>query len=232
MDTVRDLIEGSLRLCGALDPGEPADAEEVKDALGSLNDMLDAWRIEDLLVPYTLSNEFVTEAGKDTYTIGEGGDWNAVRPVDVDIANLRSGGVDYPLTKLTFRQYADIAVKNTVSTHPNSFYYEAQYPLGRFVLFPVPSIATTIVVGQGAELGGVTLDTDIGALPPGYRRAIRYNLALELAPEYSKKDVASTVIAIARDSKARIKSKNSASLEVSFDQRLPGQHTHFDYRIG
>jgi hypothetical protein len=51
-------------------------------------------------------------------------------------------------------------------------------------LNPVPSAADTLVLYTWQQLSRFAATSDTFDLPPGYARAIRYNLALELAPEY------------------------------------------------
>lgn len=231
MDTVRDLIGGSLRLIGAIDPGESPDPEETNDALGTFNDFLDALGVERLMLPFTASVQYATIPTQASYSVGPGADWNGIRPQDVITATLRVGNVDVPLTKMSLDQYSDIPVKTTLSPQPQYFYYEAQYPLGRFVLFPIPTVIVGVIITQQALFQQVTLDTVITTLPPGYRRMLRYNLALELAPEYSRATVSAQVRSIAADSKAKIKGANSVSLDASFDSRTPGLGASGRYNI-
>jgi hypothetical protein len=48
--TGRDLISASLRLIGAIAPGESPEASEASDALGTVNRMLDSWANEPLML--------------------------------------------------------------------------------------------------------------------------------------------------------------------------------------
>lgn len=70
------------------------------------------------------------------------------------------------------------------------------------------------------------LNTTI-AYPPGYARAFRYNLALELAPEYQA-PVTPEVRQIALNSLATLKTMNSPDLELNSD--LLPQPTGYNYR--
>lgn len=231
MDTVRDLIASSLRLCGAIDSAETPDPEEYNDALGTLNDMLDAFPTEALMLPFTASSAYECVIDQAIFTVGPGGDWDGIRPQDVVLANLRDGnGIDFPLMVVPFAKYADIPVKGTVS-RPNTLYYEAQWPLGRVVLFPVPDQEYTIIIGYNAMFTQVTLDTSVLTLPPGYRRCFRYNLAIEIAPEYSRANITEDVRRIAKESKAAIKGTNSSSLDAMIDPRLPGVSRNGRYNI-
>lgn len=80
--TARDMIQGALRLIGALQPGEDMTASEAADGLDSLNQMLHEWPLDlqhedlalsdELRVPpnhlrsirYSLAIEIAPEYGK------------------------------------------------------------------------------------------------------------------------------------------------------------------------
>jgi hypothetical protein len=73
-----DLISGALRSIGALAAGEPVDASTANDALGMLNDLLDMWSNEKLMVYYTTEIVFPLVGGQYQYTIGPTGQIKAV----------------------------------------------------------------------------------------------------------------------------------------------------------
>lgn len=233
MYTVRDMIGRALRLVGAVDPGEAPQTEEENDALQTLNDLLDAWRIERLLLPYTASAVYETAPGQNSYSLGTGGDWDGPRPsAQLRYATFRFGGIDYPLTLLTHQQYIDIEVKSFATEIPDGMYYEAQYPLARCVLYPTPSAVAQVILSYDSIFSSVTLDSNAEELPPGYRRALVYNLALDLKPEYPGKEMSADVREIARTSKAAIMSANSVSLDAPMDPRLPGAGGRYNIYAG
>ena len=53
-------------------------------------------------------------------------------------------------------------------------------------------------------------------MPPGYSRALRYNLALEWAPEFGK-PVDQTILMVANESKAEIKRQNTQPVYMVSD---------------
>ncbi|MDE2098338.1 MAG: hypothetical protein KGL39_13880 [Patescibacteria group bacterium] len=65
-----DLITGALRNINVLESAEVPDASDANDALQVLNDMLESWTIEKLLVFSSTENRFVFYPGKYQYTIG------------------------------------------------------------------------------------------------------------------------------------------------------------------
>lgn len=171
-----------MRKAGVLSKAETPPADEVADALASLNAMLSSWATEGLAVPSRTTDSLVLTAGTGTYTIGTGGTINTVRPVYIVSAYTRSGTVDTPLQIITDDDYAAIDTKSDTGT-PELLNYTNAYPLGTINLYPVPSAADTLYLISEKKLAAYAL-TDTVALPEGWERAIVYNLAVEIAPEY------------------------------------------------
>lgn len=72
-----DLIAQALRAIGALAGGEPVDASTAKDSLDLLNQMLDQWSNEHLMVYYQTEIIHQLTGGIFQYTIGPAGSINA-----------------------------------------------------------------------------------------------------------------------------------------------------------
>jgi hypothetical protein len=237
--TGRNYIERALRIINAIDVGETPDAEEANDAIDLFNDMLGLWSTQSLTIPYIASVEYLTIAGQKVYSIGPGGDWDGIRPINITDAFIRigdgidGGSLDIPLVLLSNHQYADIPLKGMPSTQSRALYYENQYPLGRVSLYPVPSAVFSVVLMYNTMFTNVALDTDLSGMPPGYALALQYNLAKYLAVEYNKEWTAAKD-KIATDSLGNIKSANIKAPDAEFDSALPGVGTShaWDWRRG
>jgi hypothetical protein len=72
-----DIISRALKDIGALEAGETPTPEASQDAFDMLNDMLDQWSNEDMMVFYKSEIVFPIVAGQTQYTIGPGGNINA-----------------------------------------------------------------------------------------------------------------------------------------------------------
>lgn len=204
--TGRDLISASLRLIGAIAPGESPTSAEATDGLSAINRMIDSWSNESLMVYSKTREVFSLVAGDASYTIGTGGNFNTTRPQNIDAATLLIGTVEYPLKDLSESEWASVAQKG-ISAKPHSFYMEGTYPLETINLYPTPSAADSIVLYAWKPITQIsTLDTTL-SLPPGYERALVYNGALELSSEYGRQ-VTEIVFNIANESKATLKRMN------------------------
>jgi hypothetical protein len=185
--TALDLITLALKDVGALGIGQAISAEDTSDALATLNMMLGQWQGERLSVYHEI--DIAKQAtGALSYTIGLGGDFNTLRPTDIKAAFVRltSGTlpVDYPVRVIRSREdYDRISVKS-LATLPDSVFYDAAYPMGNLLWYPVPGPQYELHVSVLEALPQFAAPATAVSLPPEYMAAIRYNLACYLAPSY------------------------------------------------
>lgn len=234
--TVLDLIKSSLRLIGQLGPGRAPNASETADALFVLNGMIEAWNTESLAIYNTRADQYPLTAGKQSYTIGTGGEINAPRPVQIERANVvltMVAGPDYsvPLELLTDERWSAIPVKALQSSIPRALYYDNAYPLANISLYPVPTTTPKLELATWQQLTGFATSSDTVAFPPGYADAIRYNLAVRLAPEWGKVP-RPDVLALAVDSLAKIKTLNGETPELRCDPAVTCNRSAFNILTG
>lgn len=190
--TAQDLIASSLRLIGVLASGESLPADMATDGLASLNDMLDSWSTNNLLIPNKVREVFSITSSKQSYTMGSSGspDWSTSRPMWIENVLIQQGSgqgtVEFPVEMLTKDQWSDITTKQIQSTYPIYCYVEGTYPNETINFWPVPNTTDNVVIYSAKPLASLATLTTALSLPPGYQRAIRYSLAIELAPEYGK----------------------------------------------
>lgn len=220
--TGRDLVAQSLRLLGALATGETLSASEATDGLAALNQLLDSWSTEEMIIPNIVREVFPLAANTQTYTMGPGGTFSTPRPIRIVNAELQilsaSPVIEYPIRILTEAEYARIVLKGFQSTLAWELYDDGAFPLRSLTLWPVPAAGNNLVLYSEKPLANLAL-TDTISLPPGYFRALRYNLAVDLAPEYGK-EASQTIAAIAVESKATIKRANFTPTYLALDPAL------------
>jgi hypothetical protein len=217
--TAHDVIRGAMRLIGAVDPGEELTSSEAADGLELLNEMLESLSNEQLACYTVLQENFALSSGVGSYTIGSGATFSTTRPLNILSAFLRDSGIDYPLRVLPREEYDRIQAKTT-QYQPEYLLYTPSVANGVITLYGVPAKAYAVTDGlyinsmkQLQSFAGLT--TSI-VLPSGYKRMLRYNLALEIAPEYNRKP-SEAVLAIARESRASIKRLNSRTPKLRLD---------------
>lgn len=226
MATGQTIIERAMRLLSALDTGGSPTAEQQAEMLVALNAMLDSWNTDRLIVFSVERKTFTLTAGLNPHTIGSGGNLNVTRPVKIENASIVDGTLEYPLEILNLGRYQELADKATETTIPDSLYYDPQMDAtsrGRLYLWPVPSSANTLVLYLWTPLTTAIAWATTLVLPPGYERAIVYNLAVEIAPELSR-NPSEFVVRIAKESLANIKAINAPILYAEPDEdALAGQ---------
>jgi hypothetical protein len=202
MTNALEIITGAARLLQALRKGEALSAGEGQEGLSALNEMIGSWGNNALLVPSRVTESFSVSAAT-SWTIGSGGTLNTTRPTKIISAYFTSGGLDFPMQYVSEEEYALITLKTLTSPFPQFYTYTNAYPLGTIKVYPsLGSSATLNLLSEKPLTEFATLFTSV-SLPMGWIRALRYNLAIELAPEYGKEPSAA-VVAIAAKSLAAV----------------------------
>jgi hypothetical protein len=207
MATGKTLLLGALRLLNVKQSNEALEDEELTDGQETLNEMLDAWSNEKTLQPALVEVTHTLTANDQQYTIGSGGDIDVTRPLQIESALIRKGNLDYVMSVVENQEWNSLFRKTTTTPIPRKLFYRKSYPLGEINIYPMPTEANTLVMQVWAQISQITnMDTTL-TLPPGYNRAIRYNLARELAPEYGK-TASPEIQSIATESKMWIETAN------------------------
>jgi len=179
--TVQELIEGALRLCGL----RISTDDQLDEGLEALNQMLNLWSAERIMV-YAVTKESLTlTVGTGTYTIGTDGTFDTVRPQKLIDAYIRdSDDLDHWVdVSMTQNEYNAISDK-TATGRPEHLYYSSEYPLGKIYFDLIPETEETFILDSWKQITEFASLEATVALPKEYEKALRFNLALDLAPEY------------------------------------------------
>lgn len=236
-----DIINSSLRLINVLASGEIPSGSESRDALLILNQMVDSWNAQRLMI-FTVTrviqdinnNLFNLTPGQQQYTVGltspvnGTSNFNIPRPPRIErmgIVQLNNPAqpLELPLEMLTEAGWQAIPVKAIQSTLPQKVWIDYQFPFLVLNFWCIPSVTvqTTFYLWQAlsyfADLG-----TTQYQFPPAYLKALRYNLAVDLAPEFGVQQVPPLVVATAAMTKAEVKSINAPMIDLRVDSALVG----------
>lgn len=235
MTTVRDLLNSTLRLLGVLASGETASSSELTDGLSVLNSMLDSWSTENLLILSNSIEEFDLVSGQQSYTIGASGNFNTSRPVRINNATLKYTNTtdqqEIPLEIINLDQWSQIDIKSLQSGEPRKLFYNPTFPLATIYIWPKPTTNHKIVLYTEKLLTSYTNLSNSLSLSPGYLKAVRYNLAVDLAPEYGK-SVPPEILKGAEESKSHIMRLNTKPELMQMDDAVMFGRRSFDYRTG
>jgi hypothetical protein len=98
-----DIISRAMKDIGALAAGETPAPAEAQDAFDMLNDMIDQWSNEQMMVYYKTEIIFTLTAGQTQYTIGPGGQVDSsftgsISGTTLTVTNILSGGIALGMT--------------------------------------------------------------------------------------------------------------------------------------
>lgn len=234
--TASDLIAASLRVIGVLASGETPTYNEQNDALKALNDLIDSWSTQQLLIPTKVREVFPLVANQQTYTMGTSGNFNTTRPQMIENALIQlaqnSPVLEIPMGLLTKEQYQAVILKTTVSTFPLYLYNDQAYPLSNINVWPVPNTAiNNLVLYSWKPLTELAAINNALSLPPGYERALKFALAVELAPEYGR-PLSDEVAVLAVESKADIKRMNYRPQYLQVDKEIRAKPAVWNWMTG
>jgi hypothetical protein len=182
--TALDLIESALRVLQVKASDVDLTAEEANDALDALNAMIEAWSLDGFLLYHFTKQTFNAIPNANPITIGIGGDINIARPIDINELTFNASGTDIPVERLPYNDYSRIKLKSLKNNYPIYFYLDQTFPLSSLYLYPVPTAAISLTAYiKQAFTSFANLSAPV-SLPPGYWRALKFSLAIELAPEY------------------------------------------------
>ena len=187
---VQNLIWKSFSKIGVTDNGVVTDAQMMNDAFIDLNIMLDELAADTLFCMGSVMVDFPLTAGKASYTIGTGGDFNTSMPLKITDAFIRdSADVDYPLNIISESEWADIQTKSIIQSVPGALWYSLGAPqqasfLGTINLVPIPAEAYTLYFGEQNAITEFAGLTSTVTFLPVYYAFLMWNLAARLLPDY------------------------------------------------
>lgn len=232
--TVSDLVSLALKDLGVLGQGQTASGGMANDALTSLNLLIEAWSTNRLLTHKISRVTWTIASSTASYTVGTGGTINIARPSTMNyqgcnvafIDNASNSAIELPLWELTDDGYEAVPQKSLAATYPTSWYYNPTYtssasPYGTLTLWPVPDNDNLTGVFYAPVAATTVALADTLALPPGYARFYRWNLAEELLSAFAVPDqIAQRVMKNANESKADLEKVNTRLQDLGFDLAL------------
>ena len=196
---VRDLLRSVFRICQVIGPGENLDkTPEESDAFEALNSLIGAWAARRIFIYNTIIEKFNLSNGVFEYTFGKGGQWDSERPQFLKESFISDDNIDYNLKIISQDEYFHFSNKKN-SGRPSYLYFEKKYPLGNVFLYTTPDKNYKITISSYKQLSAFESVEDMIELPPYYSKALKFNLAIEIAPEYAQELIPS-VMFLASDS--------------------------------
>ena len=219
-----DFIRRAMLSILVLGSGETPTQAEAQDGLATLGDMLDVWDSDGLMIFTTQITDFPLTGAKQTYTLGAGGDFDMDRPAFIDRASIvllsnPAQPLEYPIPVYTTQDWQEkVPIKNSPGNLPLLVYDDGAFPLRNLTFWPFATDNTTFRLYSWQRLSKFTDLTTAIAFPPTYAEAIRFNLAVRLAPEFGV-SVSPEVASLAASSLAALKASNPDETKLRSDLR-------------
>lgn len=217
--TAQAVINRACDLFGYKDPSESLSAADSTAFLAVLNDMIDGWNTQRLYIAAV--TEIVATVSTSPITIGPGGTINVNRPVKMeDGAFIRQNGSDYQVLWMSRTDYADITNKAQTGELAYAGFYDPAIPVGSIYLWPKPAGSVELHLQLQTQLTEFANLTAAYSLAPGYRKALSYSLAEELAP--GKRELPASTARIAASARRAIRRSNVVIPDLDIGQRSGG----------
>lgn len=230
--TALNIITKAFQKIGVLAEGETPNANQQSDGLDTLNLLIDSWAGDTLLTVAEIEENFPLVVGTPAYTIGTGQTFNTTKPFSITKAFVRdSNGYDRQLGIITRGIYQSYIDKDATGTPQTLFYdpgaSQQANQAGTLKVYPAPNAADTLYITSEKPFTEFSTVSDTVTFYPAYKRALIYNLAIELAPDYGV-SASPEVIKIAKDSKELIENINSRNKNIVAEMSLPGSHPGYN----
>jgi hypothetical protein len=196
-----DIITAAMRLLGALPSGQTPSSDELADGLFTLQNLLDGWSADELLMFATRTQAVPVSPGTATYAVP------GARPVKILAADITVASViNSPVEVVGSEKWASIPGKGSSDPQPRYVFCDYGFPTANVTLAEVPALAGTLNLYCTADLATVATSGATFSMPEGYTRAIVYNLAVDFYPEFPRAGgLDPSVIKIAADSKEELR---------------------------
>jgi hypothetical protein len=213
MSTALDIIKGARWIMGTLNAGDTPSAAEITRDLLFLNSLINNWGIRAVLSSALVNDNFTCTVSQASYQIGTNQAINASKPNKISSAFLRDANGNDSNIEIIDRERYDAHGDKTVKGIPNELYY---YPgntqqvnqAGTMYFYPVPDSAYQIYLNSSKPLTPFTASTDTFTFPVAYERALKYQLAIDLASVYGW-EITQGVVMLAKESLDAIIKLNS-----------------------
>jgi hypothetical protein len=219
------VITDALKLLGVVAGHEVPTSAEQTDSLARLNELIDSWGLHAHTLLVQRRDVVPLVVNQATYTIAPtGADVLLPVPITLDAVSYVIAGS--PATEVFLTTGPDQAAiataqKTLGGAQPQTVNYSRTHAYGELWVWPVPSVASSLVIYWRQPLAQFPDLTTPVSLAAGYAKALRCNLALELAPEFGRPPDP-FVMRLATESLADVKRANLPFVEIGIDGALTG----------
>lgn len=202
--TAGDLLLEAARTAMIIGAGQTPTDDETADMLRVLVELVDSWSGEEIAMFSIRTASITLASGTASYTI------SGARPEKILSADVVVSGINLPVEVLGPDGWAALPDKSASSSFTKAIFFDYALSSGAVLVAPVPAATATLRLYCTTALTAIADGTTVIAMPEGFLRALRYNLAVDLCSEFGRA-VDPNVGRIAAESKAAIKTLNASN---------------------
>jgi hypothetical protein len=210
MTTALDIIKSAMSKIGKLAAGETPSSEDIALCIDRLNGLYGSFENEDVFNYAQIETVATLPANTITRTIGTGLQINVARPVKLLSGNFsRVNNIDYAMDVIDGDTYNAISAKSIIgSIAPSMCFYDGDTTTPTIYFWPYALTSVSIHIVTPMSPGTVADQNTTFNFPPGYRRMVEHNLALEISSDFGINPTP-FLVAMASSTKRLLKRTNS-----------------------
>jgi hypothetical protein len=223
------IVKSSMRILGLIPSGENPTSDELTDGIEALNMLVKQWMHNPNYVMRGFQGWHQFEqildisalAAKQQYTLGPSGcDQTMEVPVDIlTVVKVDANGNRIVVERASLNRFTEWSNRTTEAT-PTEYYYKRGLTSGTLSFNYKPSDTTEdFIITYVRPLQDIDNVTDDVEFPQEWFRALKFNLAIEMALEYQR-PISPVLMKLATDSLDLVQSFDTqdASIFISPDR--------------
>jgi hypothetical protein len=190
MTTPYDIVSRALKDIGALEAGETPTSDAAQDAFDMLNDLIDQWSNEEMMVYYKNEIVFPITPGVTQYTIGPTGNINASITGSIlgnilTVTAINSGAINVGQTLRGTGIIAGTTIEKMLTGAGNNVNEAGTYQLNTYYSTPVTSETITLYYQRPLSIDSafVRINTNSNGVPI-VNGGLDYPIAVLAVEEY------------------------------------------------
>jgi len=190
MTTPYDIISRALKDIGALEAGETPTADAAQDAFDMLNDLIDQWSNEEMMVYYKNEIVFPITPGVTQYTIGPTGNINASITGSISgniltVTAINSGAINVGQTLGGTGIISGTTIEKMLTGAGNNVNEAGTYQLNTYYSTPISSETITLYYQRPLSIDSafVRINTNSNGVPI-VNGGLDYPIAVLAVEEY------------------------------------------------
>ena len=184
--TVNTLVTDALKLLGLYTEDRTPPSRFINEGIDILNEIIDGFERQNVLIPYNEDFTFPCTIGKSTYSIGPdtGNDIIHSKPCYMSYVYLILNHVRFPMRRMMDSDYLERFTVDNVTGRPVWWNYQRSDHSTTLLVYPCPSDSYTIGIKGKFKMRSWESNDLLTGLDPSYYKFLKHAIARELTKYY------------------------------------------------